>query len=237
MVLLKNQDELLPLPRDSRIALFGKGSFDYVKGGGGSGDVTCAYVRNLYDGLKGEGVSLWEPLSDYYQAYVEDRYAAGDIPGLMAEPELPETLLDSARENADIAVIVLSRFSGEGWDRIPVIPENKDYVWADEVLMPQRAQKIFPEGDYYLTDAERAMVERVCAVFERQDFFCAPGLSGRYGGRKRYSRPSHRQSQPLRQADGYLCPGLDGLPFHRAFPRLTGLCGIHRGCLCGLPVF
>lgn len=167
MVLLKNQDGLLPLPRDSRIALFGKGSFDYVKGGGGSGDVTCAYVRNLYDGLKGEGVSLWEPLSDYYQAYVEDRYAAGDIPGLMAEPELPETLLDSARENADIAVIVLSRFSGEGWDRIPVIPENKDYVWADEVLMPQRAQKIFPEGDYYLTDAERAMVERVCAVFER----------------------------------------------------------------------
>ena len=27
---------------------------------------------------------------------------------------------------------LLSRFSGEGWDRIPVIPENKDYVWADE---------------------------------------------------------------------------------------------------------
>ena len=38
--------------------------------------------------------------------------------------------------------------------RIPVIPENKDYVWADEVLMPQRAQRIFPKGDYYLTDAE-----------------------------------------------------------------------------------
>ena len=37
MVLLKNEGNLLPLKKGSRIALFGKGSFDYVKGGGGSG--------------------------------------------------------------------------------------------------------------------------------------------------------------------------------------------------------
>lgn len=167
MVLLKNQGGLLPLPPDSRIALFGKGSFDYVKGGGGSGDVTVSYVRNTYDGLKGEGAALYGPLSDYYRTYVADRYAAGDVPGLMAEPELPAKLLTGAREYTDTAVIVLSRFSGEGWDRIPVIPEDKDYVWADEVLMPQRAQRIFPGGDYCLTDAERTMVEQVCAAFDR----------------------------------------------------------------------
>ena len=167
MVLLKNRNSLLPLAPGSRVALFGKGSFDYVKGGGGSGDVTCAYVRNVCDGLKEEGVFVYEPLSDYYRAYVAERYAAGDIPGLMAEPELPVELLSSAREHADTAVIVLSRFSGEGWDRIPVIPENKDYVWADEVLMPQRARRIFPKGDYYLTDAESAMVDQVCAAFDR----------------------------------------------------------------------
>ena len=39
MVLLKNENYLLPLAEGTRIALFGKGSFDYVKGGGGSGDV------------------------------------------------------------------------------------------------------------------------------------------------------------------------------------------------------
>ncbi|WP_297982424.1 glycoside hydrolase family 3 C-terminal domain-containing protein [uncultured Oscillibacter sp.] len=167
MVLLKNRNSLLPLAPGSRVALFGKGSFDYVKGGGGSGDVTCAYVRNVCDGLKEEGVFVYEPLSDYYRAYVAERYAAEDIPGLMAEPELPVELLSSAREHADTAVIVLSRFSGEGWDRVPVIPENKDYVWADEVLMPQRARRIFPKGDYYLTDAESAMVDQVCAAFDR----------------------------------------------------------------------
>ena len=43
MVLLKNQNNVLPLARGSRVALFGKATFDYVKGGGGSGDVTVAY--------------------------------------------------------------------------------------------------------------------------------------------------------------------------------------------------
>ena len=37
MVLLKNENHLLPLAEGTCIALFGKGSFDYVKGGGGSG--------------------------------------------------------------------------------------------------------------------------------------------------------------------------------------------------------
>ena len=34
------------------VALFGKGTVDYVKGGGGSGDVTVEYIRNLYEGMK-----------------------------------------------------------------------------------------------------------------------------------------------------------------------------------------
>ena len=72
-VLLKNNGNLLPLAPDTRVALFGKGSFDYVKGGGGSGDVTVAYVKNLYAGLKEEGISLYEPLSDFYRDYVERR--------------------------------------------------------------------------------------------------------------------------------------------------------------------
>ena len=166
-VLLKNNGNLLPLAPDTRVALFGKGSFDYVKGGGGSGDVTAAYVKNLYDGLKEEGVSLYEPLSDFYRDYVEKRYEAGDVPGLMAEPALPQDLVDSARENADVAVIVLSRFSGEGWDREPVFYQEPDYPWPDELNMPRKAKDIFPRGDYYLTGEEQRVVNQVRAAFDK----------------------------------------------------------------------
>ena len=71
--MMKNNDDLLPLASGARVALFGKGSFDYVKGGGGSGDVTVAYVRNVYDGLKAENVPVYEPLSDFYRDYVTQR--------------------------------------------------------------------------------------------------------------------------------------------------------------------
>ena len=76
MVLLKNEEQVLPLKAGTRVALFGKATFDYVKGGGGSGDVTCAFVHNIYDGLKKQdGIEIFEPTADYYRAYVADQYA------------------------------------------------------------------------------------------------------------------------------------------------------------------
>ena len=72
MVLLKNEGALLPLAKGTKLALFGMGTFDYVKGGGGSGDVTVAYEANLYDGFRklGDQVELFEELADFYRAYM-----------------------------------------------------------------------------------------------------------------------------------------------------------------------
>ena len=49
MVLLKNEKEFLPFQKGQKLAVFGKACVDYVKGGGGSGDVTVAYTRNLME--------------------------------------------------------------------------------------------------------------------------------------------------------------------------------------------
>ena len=46
IVLLKNEKNLLPL-KGKKIVLLGKASEEYVKGGGGSGDVYCAYCTSL----------------------------------------------------------------------------------------------------------------------------------------------------------------------------------------------
>ena len=45
MVLLKNEDKVLPFAKGTKVALFGKASFDYVRGGGGKGDAGLRTFR------------------------------------------------------------------------------------------------------------------------------------------------------------------------------------------------
>ena len=170
MVLLKNRLHTLPLTRGTRVALFGKATIEYIKGGGGSGDVFCAYIRNVYDGFsqkEAEGkVSVFKPTVEFYKEYVKE--ASKRIPTRaqiekiwdkvnamsfckekddiiydtfasmhVAEAHMPDELI----ANADIAIITLSRFSAEGVDR-----------------------KAIP-GDYYLSDTEKSLIDRVAAAF------------------------------------------------------------------------
>ncbi len=168
MVLLKNTQSLLPLTAGSKLCLFGKGTFDYVKGGGGSGDVHTKYVRNLYDGIQLTGnAEIFEPLADYYRQNVASQYGAGAAPGMTVEPELPDDLVQQARAFGDTAIVSISRFSGEGWDRSSVEFNGEFNPWPDEGSMPKTAGIIFPDGDFYLTSGEKAMLAKVTAVFQK----------------------------------------------------------------------
>ena len=118
MVLLKNEADTLPLSAGTRVALFGKGSVDYVKGGGGSGEVTVAYVRNLYEGLKlkekEEKIHIFHELSRFYEQEMQKQYAEGAMPGMSREPEVPAALVDAAKAYTDTAILTFSRFFGRG---------------------------------------------------------------------------------------------------------------------------
>ncbi len=169
MVLLKNEGGALPLRRGARVALFGKGTYDYVKGGGGSGDVTVPYTRNLAEGMKQypDRVTLFEGTDAFYREHVRAQYAAGREPGSVEEPELPDALVKDAAAFADAAVISVSRFSSEGWDRksaFDTIEQHKG-VWVEDPRY-HLTQALFPKGDFYLTDAEAAMVDKVKAAFK-----------------------------------------------------------------------
>lgn len=168
MVLLKNEKALLPLEKGSRLALFGKACFDYVKGGGGSGDVTVDYVVNLYDGLKSleNQVSLCESLADFYRRDVKRQYDEGTEPGMCVEPVLSEELIREARAFADTAVISICRFSGEGWDRKGCFDENKETGRKEELLLT-KSRALFERGDFYLSDREAEMVRQVKQHFDR----------------------------------------------------------------------
>lgn len=166
MVLLKNENKVLPVKQGSGLALFGKGVFDYVKGGGGSGDVTVSHVLNLYDGLtmREKPARIFEPLADFYRKNVGKQYKDGAVPGMTVEPEIPSELLEGAKQFADTAVIVISRFSGEGWDRKSVPYEGQV---PSETFQAELSSSIFENSDYYLTVKEKQMIDTVCENFEK----------------------------------------------------------------------
>ncbi len=155
MVLLKNENGCLPFAPGQKIAVFGKAQIDYSKGGGGSGNTYTAYSRNVTEGLEikeREGkIRLFQPLSDYYREAVKPLYEAlvksgGTLyPGLIGEPELPDGLMEQARAFTDTAVVTISRFSRESFDR----------------------QGVPGDGDFYLSPAEETMVGKVLAAFPR----------------------------------------------------------------------
>ena len=168
MVLLKNDNRVLPLQKGERIALFGKGTIDYVKGGGGSGDVTVPYIRNLYEGLCQviDPATIFPDTVEFYRKDVEAQYAAGRAPGMTVEPELPDALVRKAAVFTDTAIVSFSRFSGENWDRKAAFDPQKEHKNASMELVNTLGE-IFEDGDFYLSHAERAMLEKVCAAFDR----------------------------------------------------------------------
>lgn len=168
MVLLKNDNNVLPLAAGSKVALFGKGTFDYVKGGGGSGDVTVAYTRNLYEGLslQKDKISIFEELCDYYRKDIEEQYKNGNVPGMTIEPDVPTELLNKAKAYTNTAIITICRYSGEGWDRKCVIDPNNKALWDYEREMTERSAEIFKDGDFCLSVKEKEMVDAVKANFK-----------------------------------------------------------------------
>ena len=168
MVLLKNENNVLPLSAGSKVALFGKGTFDYVKGGGGSGDVTVAYTRNLYEGLslQKDKISIFEELCDYYRKDIEDQYKNGNVPGMTIEPDVPNELLQKAKAYTDTAIITICRYSGEGWDRKSVIDPNNKALWDYERKMTEKSAEIFKDGDFCLSVKEKEIVDAVKTNFK-----------------------------------------------------------------------
>jgi beta-glucosidase len=147
MVLLKNNNNVLPLKSKTKIAVFGNTSYDIIAGGTGSGDVNKAYTISLVQGLMNAGYILNEALDNRYTSYIADAKAnrpkpRGFFDRLKPIEELdlsPELLSQKVNED-DVAVITLGRNAGEGADR-----------------------KL--ENDYYLSDKEKALIKNISDAF------------------------------------------------------------------------
>lgn len=126
-VLLKNDQKALPMAEGAKVALFGVGSYDFIAGGRGSGDVNKAYVVDLREGMLANGISFDKTLDDYYMKHIEkekkriepiDQYRRW-IHYTLRPNEIrdPRQLVAGSAERSDVAVITFSRNSAEGFDR------------------------------------------------------------------------------------------------------------------------
>lgn len=143
MVLLKNDNGSLPLPKSSKVVLFGNSCYDILVGGSGSGNVNRKYKVSLLDGMKNAGFAADESIAGVYKKYLDAEMAKvpaenfWTIP-VFAEVKLSEKQVAEAMENADYALVSICRMAGEGGDRKAVA------------------------GDYFLSETEAANVSLIC---------------------------------------------------------------------------
>ena len=149
-VLLKNEKRVLPLTFSTKkIAAFGIGSYEFVSGGTGSGDVNESYTVALIEGLTNREYEVDKSLQEIYEFYIAGeklklpkKKSFFELVPPLPEMSLDSDLLDGAAVANDIALLTIGRNSGEFQDR-----ELK--------------------GDFYLTEVERAMIDGVSSAFHR----------------------------------------------------------------------
>ena len=152
LVLLENNG-VLPMKDVKKVALYGTGSYDFIAGGTGSGNVNKAYVRNVAEGFKANGLEVDADIQTWYEQYItltktqlRNNAADNGLGILLGDPVVPEMeisrgFIEKKMPVTDIAVLTISRNAGEGDDRKAA------------------------DGDWTLTGQERELMQTLADVY------------------------------------------------------------------------
>jgi len=153
MILLKNENNVLPLKGSPKVALIGANSFQFIAGGTGSGDVNEAYSVSLQEGLANAGIPMSEEATSVFEEAVAANPEAFDAPEGITAMFNPykAPLLEYSSEDyelfaktSDVAILTIGRNAGEGGDRVV-------------------------QDDFTLTEGELAMLNKTCESFHAQN--------------------------------------------------------------------
>ena len=159
-VLLKNDNDCLPLAKGSKVSCFSQSSVRLVYGGTGSGSVDTSTAVNLKDAMEQEGFEVNDTLWNFYEEGDGKDYQRGTRSirggGSWDINEVPwnvytDDVLDSVSSYGDAAIVVLGRCGGEGTD-LPVdscsdgTDGNYLALNADEKEMMQNLAQMKKDG-------------------------------------------------------------------------------------------
>ena len=149
MVLLENNG-VLPMKNVKKVALYGTGSYDFIAGGTGSGNVNKPYIRNVAEGLAVNGIEVNKDIKTWYEQYIslaktqlKNNGSSGVLLGdpVISEMEVSREYIERMEPATDIAIFTLSRNAGEGGDRYA------------------------KDGDWTLTGMERELIQNLADVY------------------------------------------------------------------------
>ena len=151
MVLLENNG-VLPLNGVKTVALYGTGSYDFIAGGTGSGNVNKPYIRNVAEGLTENGLVVNQAIQTWYEQYIalaktnlrNNGQDGGSVilgDPVISEMEVSREFIERMEPQTDIAIFTLSRNAGEGGDRYAL------------------------DGDWTLTGQERQLIQTLADVY------------------------------------------------------------------------
>ncbi len=149
IVMLKNDNNALPLPVNEKVSVFGRIQLHYYKSGTGSGGmVNVSKVTDIVEGLIEAGVDVNNELLEIYRRWdAENPFDLGQ--GWGAEPwsqkemTLDDETVANAAKLSRTALVIIGRTAGEEQDAR------------------------LEEGSYLLTALEKDMLEKVRRHFEK----------------------------------------------------------------------
>lgn len=156
IVLLKNNEAVLPLGKEESVAVFGIGSYIFYANGLGCADINKPYTINLLEGMKRENIRINETLDQFYQKFIEAEqvqlretntktwknwFFGYKMP---QEAIMRPFFVQKRAADCDKAIITIARNIGEALDR--------DYT----------------EGEYLLSQQEKHLIDVVCDEFHKK---------------------------------------------------------------------
>ena len=167
IVLLKNDDNLLPMTDKKTLNVFGWASTNPCYGGSGSGGISDAYPTiSLLEGLKDAGFETNEELSSFYAEYRADRPSVNMFAQDWTLPEPPidqytDELMQNAKDFSDTAVVVFARTGCENAD-LPTDLTKVTYTNNSEDYEDFDSDRHYLE----LSRSEENMLDMVCDNFD-----------------------------------------------------------------------
>lgn len=131
-VLLKNENNALPLASGSKVSTFNQASVDMIYGSTGSGAIDTSKSMTLKDSLSDAGLKVNENLWSVYEKSGKKRKIPGVAGGSDSSYAVNELGWTDAVKNAvsaeygDAAIVVLARQGGEGADWAQNMKDNEE---------------------------------------------------------------------------------------------------------------